>query len=164
MTATPLWVPIASATAALIGGGFGATLQGRYGVSGWRRQIRLEAYVAFMNAAHDFADRSWEALDAFDKSDFQDKWSKAHEAGWALGRAGSLVIIAGPPRISEAAMHAFDVARLLLDAGESDPSVLSSMARDRKSGRRPQKYSDFVESVSIFAHISRKVLKTDSFG
>jgi hypothetical protein len=164
MTATPLWVPIASAAAALIGGGFGAMLQGRYGVSGWRRQIRLEAYVAFVNAAHDFADRSWAALDVFGESDFQDKWGTAHEAEFAMGRASSLVIIAGPSSVGEEALRTISFARLFLEVGDNDPSALSSMAGLRKSGRRPQEYHDFAKCAVNFAEISRKILKTNSLG
>lgn len=163
MTATPLWVPISAAAAALLGGGFGAMLQGRYGVSGWRRQIRLEAYTAFVNATHNFNNRLLEALDAIGEPDFQDKWSKVREAEWAIGRAGSLVCIAGPLSMDAVARQVVENTRSITRDGK-DPDILASIAQDRKSDRRYKKNKTWIESASYFEKTGRKVLRTDKFG
>lgn len=73
MTATSVWIPTSSAVTALLGGGLGAMLQGRYGVPGWRRQTRFEAYAGFLNSIHGF-DKC--LLDAIDKPDFDENGTR----------------------------------------------------------------------------------------
>lgn len=69
---TSIWVPILSAFAALLGVGFGAMLQGRYGAASWQRQIRLEAYTGLLNAAHNFDSLLFDTLNAIEESGFSE--------------------------------------------------------------------------------------------
>jgi hypothetical protein len=96
---TSVWVPILSAVAALLGAGVGAMLQGRYGVTGWRRQIRLEAYTRFLNNAHDFDSLLFDTLNTVDESSFDERRQKIQEIYSRLQSAGTLVAIAGPKRV-----------------------------------------------------------------
>ena len=126
MNVTSVWVPILSAVAALLGGTFGAWLQGRYGVSGWRRQVRLDAYTGFLNATHDFDSCLTNALNALGKSDFDEKWNKAWDAMRLLQRAGSLVSIAGPVSIDKAAQEVEVNALSIIETGNRQILLLRS--------------------------------------
>lgn len=163
MTGTSVWIPISSAAAALLGGGFGAMLQGRYGVSGWRRQIRLEAYTGFVNVSHDFNKYLYEAFDSVGEPDFDKKWSKVREAESAMGRAGSLVSIAGPLSVDIAAREVMSNTRLIVK-DRKDSDLLSAIARDIKEGRRYNKNRTWIESAYSFADAGRKVLRTHGSG
>jgi hypothetical protein len=159
MTATSVWIPISSAAAALLGGGLGAMLQGRYGVSGWRRQTRFEAYVGFLNAIHEFNKCLLDALDAIDKPDFDEKWSKVREAERPIGRAGSLVSIAGPVSVEKVISPIADHTYTIIDIGEG-LKLLPTSERKRKVDRLNETRTLWIATADSFLDAARKVLKT----
>ncbi len=159
MNAVAAWIPISSAIAALLGGGLGAMLQGRYGASGWRRETRFQSYTRFMNAAHEFNDRLAEALEVSDKPEFEEKWDKVRQALDRLGNARSLITIAGPQGIVEAADIVGMVAQSIVNDGKH-PDVISAMARPGQNGRSYPKRDAWAESLKQFGGACRKVLKT----
>jgi hypothetical protein len=159
MNVTSAWVPISSAVAALFGGGFGAWLQGRYGVSGWRRQVRLDAYTGFLNATHDFDSCLTNALNAIGKSDFDEKWNKTRDAARLLQRAGSLVSIAGPLSIDKAAQEVEVNARSIIRDGES-PDTIAAIGQAQRNNQAYEKRIAWIGSAEAFADVCRRVLKT----
>jgi hypothetical protein len=159
MNVTPVWIPISSAIAALLGGGLGAMFQGRRGVPGWRRETRFQSYTRFMNAAYEFNDRLAEALEESDKPEFEEKWDKVRQALAQLGNARSLIAIAGPQSISETADIVGMVALSIVNDGKH-PDLISTMARATQNGRSYPKRDAWVESMKQFGGACRKVLKT----
>ena len=138
-------------------------LQGRYGVSGWRRQTRLEAYTSFINASHDFNSCLTDALDAVGSDDSDEKWRKVREAEAALGRAGSLVSMAGPPSIDQEAINLVFITRSIVKECK-DPDTLSLIASDHKAGRKYKRNQEWIASAYSFNDTGRKVLRTDEAG
>lgn len=159
MNVTSVWVAIFSAAAALLGSGFGAWLQGSYGVSGWRRQVRLDAYTGFLNATHDFDSCLTNALNAIGKSDFDEKWSNTRDAAKLLQRAGSLVSIAGPLGIDKAAQEVEVNARSIISDGESS-DIIAAIGQAQENNQTYAKRNTWIGSAEAFADACRRVLKT----
>lgn len=159
MSATSVWVPISSAVAALLGAGLGAMLQGRYGATGWRRQIRLEAYTRFIEATHDFNNYFLDAIEAAEQSDFDDKWQAAKERYARMGRAGSLTSVAGPLSVDLAAQQVVFEARAIMNDGKSREALIK-IQKSRKAGVMYSKHDTWIKSAYDFAEIARKVLNT----
>ncbi len=164
MTAASVWIPISSAAAALIGGGLGAMLQGRYGVAGWRRQTRFEAYTAFLNAIHDFDKCFLDALDTIDKSDFDEQWNKVRQTARPIFRAGSLISIAGPVRVEKTALRIANRTRTIVDIGGGLNNLLSASEREPEVDRLREARILWTDSANSFSGSARKVLKTSGAG
>jgi hypothetical protein len=154
-----IWIPVSSALAALLGGGFGAMLQGRYGISDWRRQTRLQAYTRFLETVHDFDDCVIDALEAAGESDFDEKWQKVVGACWQMGRAGTMTQIAGPFSIDIAAQEVVLNAKQILEDGK-DLKVIVAIAAGRKQQKPYGKLLTCLRSAEDFGAIARRELRT----
>jgi hypothetical protein len=162
MSATSAWIPVSSAVAALFGAGFGAMLQGRYGMSGWRRQTRLEAYMRFAETLHDFDDRLADALDAFQEPDFNDRWKEVRNTYWQMLRTHSQIEIAGPSRVDLAAQRVVLNAQEIMKAGEDSTTLtaIAALRMEKGSLGSYEKWEVWTESVSEFSTIARRALRT----
>lgn len=160
MSSTSIWVPISSAVAALFGAGFGAALQGRYGVAGWRRQIRLEAYTRFLNAAHDFDNCLFDALDVVDESHFDENRQKLEESFAQLLNAETSVAVAGPRSVDKALRSVGSNFRVVIgDVRDRDAFI--SVAHAWKEGRPYDKWDTLHQSARRFEGAVRRILKTE---
>ena len=113
-------------------------LQGRYGVSGWRRQTRLEAYARFVNDLHDYNECLRKALDAFGQPDFNDRWSEVREAQTQLGKSGSLISIAGPLSVVHALNEVGNLS-ISITVNGINSGLVSEMALAQKDGQITQR-------------------------
>jgi hypothetical protein len=89
----------------------------------------------------------------------QDLWRKVLDAELALGRAGSLVSLAGPPDAGTATQNVLEVTRAITD-DRKDLAQLRVAAARVGSGRY-QKLLDWVDCAEDFDRTARKVLGTD---
>jgi hypothetical protein len=159
VSSTAIWVPISSAVAALFGAGFGAMLQGRYGVSGWRRQIRLEAYTGLLNAAHDYDSILYELLKTIDEANFDEKWQRLDESFSRLARAATPVSIAGPRSVDAVLTSALHSARAIsFDMTDHDSFI--SIVRTWRETRSYDKWQTWVQSAEQLTPTVRAFLKT----
>jgi hypothetical protein len=160
VSSTSIWVPISAAFAALFGAGLGAMLQGRYGVSGWRRQIRLEAYTEFLNATQHFNDLMYKAMKTINEANFEERWQEISEAGSRIRRAGTVVAIAGP-RSLEDRLH--ELVRYTRNISEDAEDRDNCIAIARGWTRKDPSYQAIIwrQSASHFQHAAQKILKTD---
>jgi hypothetical protein len=157
---TSIWVPILSAFAALLGVGFGAMLQGRYGAASWQRQIRLEAYTGLLNAAHNFDSLLFDTLNAIEESGFGEGRRKLEESYSRLQSAGSLVEIAGPKGVDNALTSILrNASGVVKDA--RDPDVFMQVAYDWRKSRSYDRWSAWIEAVEQFTPTVRRILKTE---
>jgi hypothetical protein len=160
VSSTSIWVPISSAFAALFGAGLGAMLQGRYGASGWRRQIRLEAYTGFLNKAHYFDSLLFEALSTIDKSNCDERLKKLEDSMSQLQLAAGLAIIAGPRSVeTRVTSITQDAHAIIVDARNRDSFI--SIAHSWRKDRSYDKWHTWVESAEQFTPSARMILKTD---
>jgi hypothetical protein len=165
MSATSAWIPVSSALAALFGGAFGAMLQGRYSISGWRRQTRLEAFIRFEETLHDFDDRLADALDAIQEPDFDDRWKEVRDTYWHMLRAHSQIEISGPSNVDLAAQKVVLNVQEIMNAAKN-PAALSALAAlrmEKGSLGSYEKWSAWVESVNEYAVTARKALRTQGW-
>lgn len=159
MSDTSIWIPISSAVAALLGGGFGAMMQGRYGVTGWRRQIRLQAYTGFLNTAHDFDLLLYETLNTIDESNFSEQLQKLEESYSQLQSAAAPVTIAAPQSIESVVSAVMnDAHAVMLDARNRDAFV--SIAHAWRKSKSYDKWLAWLLSAEKFAPTVRTILKT----
>jgi len=147
VSSTAIWVPISSAFAALFGAALGAMLQGRYGVSDWRRQIRLEAYTKFLNEAH----HSDSIL--FELKRLEDSISQ-------LQLAAGLAIIAGPRSVETRVTSITQDAHAIIEDARKRDSFIS-IAHSWRKDRSYDKWHTWVESAEQFTPSARMILKTD---
>jgi hypothetical protein len=160
MSSVPAWIPLASAGAALVGGLAGAMLQGTFSVRGWRRQTRLEAYTKFLDAEHEFHNSVLIALRSHGTDLFTEKWDAVINAELLLGRAGSLVSIAGPVASNDAAELVVDKTRALV-AGIYDADALERAAADVMKQGGYQNLVEWIAAADAFQVTARRVLKTE---
>jgi hypothetical protein len=156
---TAIWVPISSAVAALLGGGFGAMLQGRYGVTGWRRQIRLEAYTAFLNAAQDFDSLLPETLDKIDESNIDGIQQQFEESYSRLGSAAAPVTIAGPHSIENTLSSVMNAAHAVMEDVRNRDTFIS-VAQTWRVSKSYDKLFAWRLSAEKFAPAAQEILKT----
>jgi hypothetical protein len=161
MDTTPVWIPLATAGAALLGGGVGAALQGTFGVRGWRRQTRLEAYSKFLDASHQFHNSVLRAFGDYGTESFHESWRDLLEAELMLGRAGSLVGIAGPASSSEAAQDVIDRCREIMADGY-DPAAMAKATEDLRKAGQYGKLVEWIAETERFTEGARGVLKTQN--
>ncbi len=160
MNSTSVWVPILSAVAALLGAGAGATLQGRYGVTGWRRQIRLDAYTKLLDATHDFDYLLFDILNTISKSDFDRRQKGIQESYTRLQSAGTLVAIAGPKRVDNELTSIMKNGREVID-DLRDLDTFTSIVHDWRKDRSYDKWTAWIESAEQFTDTARRILKTE---
>jgi len=128
-------------------------LQGRYGASGWRRQIRLEAYTGFLTACNEFNDCVRVALEAVGEVEYDEKLNMVREAEKLLSRAGAVVTIVGPISAdAAAALAGLQVQSILMDLVR----VNSEASQKALKGKLRRLGAD----VGNFAKTCRGVLKT----
>jgi hypothetical protein len=159
MDTTPAWIPLATAAAALIGGGVGAALQGTFSVHSWRRQTRLEAYTKFIAAEHEFNSSLRAALTSDDMS-YSERRNAVGETARRLSQASSLVKIAGPASIDEAASKVIYWTTSISYDLKHDVGM-ERIIQDFKNPKQYNNLNDWMKAANGFAHISRRVLKTD---
>ena len=138
-------------------------LQGRYGVTNWRRQIRLEAYVSFTNATHDFNNALGVAVRSYDSPDFDQQWQKIRDYERDISRLGSMLMIVGPPSVFESAGRVGLAARRIIQEG-NNRDTFSAIARSVKEGSDYERRDRFGDAAYDFAIHCRKVLRTEEFG
>lgn len=135
-------------------------LQGRYGVSGWRRQIRLEAYTGFLNEAHHFDSLLFETLNKIDKSNCDERLKKLEDSISQLQLAAGLAIIAGPRTVETRVTSVTRDAHAIIEDARNCDSFISIAHRWRKD-RSYDKWHAWVESAEQFTPSVRMILKTD---
>jgi hypothetical protein len=158
---TSVWIPILSAVAALFGAGVGAALQGRYGVTGWRRQIRLEAYTKFLNEVHSFDNLLFDTLNTMDDSNFDEMRQKLQEVYSQLQSAGTLVAVAGPKRVDVQLASVLNNASAVVRDMQTSDNNLISIAHEWKKDRSYDKWVAWIQSIDQLADVLRKFLRTE---
>ena len=126
----------------------------------WRRQIRLDAYYKFLEAEHQFHNSMMAAFDAYGHESFSEKMLKFTDAVLLIGRAGSLVSIAGPVSMADLAQQVIDTTRVIL----ADTSDAAAMAKAAAEIRKLRKYGNlvkFITATETFETAARRVLKTE---
>jgi hypothetical protein len=134
-------------------------LQGRYGVTGWRRQIRLEAYTKFLNAAEHFESLLYDTLDTIDESNFDEKRQRLEESYSRLGSAGAPVTIAGPQSIGNTLSSVMDAATAVMgDVRNRDTFI--AVAHTWRESKSYDKLFAWLLSAGKFAPAAQAILKT----
>ena len=160
MNDTSVWVPISSAVAALLGGAVGAMFQGRYGVTGWRRQIRMEAYTKLLDASHDFDSLLFNILHKTDGSDFAKRQRELEECYSRLQSVGTLVAIAGPKEIDIALAYLLNNANSVVkDVRNRD--ILLSIVHDLEQGKSYGNWRAWLVGAQGFTDTARRILRTE---
>jgi len=135
-------------------------LQGRYGTTGWRRQIRMEAYTKLLDASHDFDSILFNILHDTDDLDYVQKRQKVEQCYSQLQSAGTLVAIAGPKEIDT------PVAYLLNDANSvvkdvRNHDIFVSIVDDLKQGKPYGKWQAWLIGAQGFTDAARRILRTE---
>ena len=135
-------------------------LQGRYGVTGWRRQIRLEAYTKWLDAAHDFDFLLFDILSTISMSNFENRQKDLAEAYTRLQTAATQVNIAGPKRVdTELSVILRATAGIIADSRNRDEfmPIVHNWRRDRSY----DKWIAWMESAEKLPTLMRNILKTE---
>lgn len=134
-------------------------LQGRYGVSGWRRQIRLQAYTEFLNAAHDFNNLLDDAIKNVNESNLDEKRQALREAHVRIRRAATLVGIAGPRSIDGSERSVIGNMWEIMADIENGNSFITA-ARAHMKGKSYPADEAWKDSLRGFEKTVRRILKT----
>lgn len=135
-------------------------LQGRYGVSGWRRQIRLEAYTGFLNETHHFDSLLFETLNTIDKSNCDERLRRLEDSMSQLQLAAGVAVIAGPRSVETHVTSITRDAHAIIEDARKGDSFISSAHSWRKD-RSYDKWQTWIESAEQFTTSARMILKTD---
>jgi hypothetical protein len=135
-------------------------LQGRYGVAGWRRQIRLEAYARFLNATHDFDSCLNSILKTIDESNFDEERQKLEECYSHLQNAATSVAVAGPKSIDgKLTSIMMDGNAIIGDVRNRD--AFMSIVNNWRNHIPYDKWTNWLQSAEQFTPAVRRILKTE---
>ena|SRR5690242_17988489 len=135
-------------------------LQGRYGVTGWRRQIRLEAYTKWLDAAHDFDSLLFEVLSTISISNFDKRRKEIIESYTRLQIAVTRAAIAGPKRVdTELSFILRTIGGIITDSQDRD--MFMSIVHDWRKDRSYDKWVAWMESAEKLPTFMRIILKTE---
>jgi hypothetical protein len=131
-----------------------------FGVRNWRRQTRLDAYVRFLDAAHDFHNTLLQTLPLYGQPSFEEKWLNVLDAQFRIGRAGSLVSIAGPLASVKAVQHVIDRTSAIT-SDYDNPAIMAQAAKDVVRRGEYKKLVEWIRATDAFQGAARRVLKTE---